>query len=172
MDWSLDGRVLLFATGVALITGILCGLVPALESSRPDLNVALKEGTGGSIGRKRWLSPLLVAGQVGFSTLLLIVAGLFIRGAQTAEGSDLGFDRNNLQLLSVDLGKLNYDQTRGKEFIRRLSEETKTMPGVRSVSVAKFIPFDRRLRPTLAVPRIELRTRAFGPSPRGRHARE
>jgi predicted permease len=144
MDWSPDGRVLLFATGIVLLTGILCGLMPALEISRPDLSVALKQGTGPSIGRNRWLSSLLVAGQVGFSMLLLILAGLFIRGAQKAEASDLGFDRNNLQLLSVDLAKQNYDQTHGKEFIRQLLEDFKSIPGVRAVSVAKYLPFDQQ----------------------------
>jgi predicted permease len=142
MDWSPDGRVLLFATAVALLTGVLCGLMPALETSRPDLTAALKEGGGRSTGHRRRFSSLLVAGQVGVSMLLLIMAGLFIRGAQKAQESDLGFDRNNLQLLSVDLVKQNYDQTRSTEFIRRLLEKFEVMPGVRGVSVAKCIPFD------------------------------
>lgn len=142
MDWSPDGRVLLFATGVALLTGILCGLMPALEVSRADLTVALKEGSGRVAGQKRRLTSLLVGGQVGVSMLLLIVAGLFIHGAQKAQESDLGFDRDNLQLLSVDLGKQNYDQTRGADFIRRLLDGIEGMPHVRGVSFAKYIPFD------------------------------
>src|SRR5260370_12202970 len=76
--------------------------------------------------------------------LLLIVAGLFIRGAQKAENADLGFDRNNLQLLSLDLAKQNYDKTRGREFIRGLLEEIQSLPGVRSASVATSIPFDQQ----------------------------
>jgi predicted permease len=144
MDWTPDGQVLLYATCIALLTGIICGLMPALEISRPDLSVALKQGIGQAPGRKRWLSSLFVTGQVGFSMLLLIVAGLFIRGAQKAENADLGFDRNNLQLLSVDLTKQNYDKTRGREFIRGVLEEIQSLPGVRSVSVAKFIPFDQQ----------------------------
>jgi predicted permease len=144
MDWSPDGRVLLFATVVALLTGILCGLAPALEVSRPDLATALKEGTGGATGSRRRLTSLLVGGQVGVSMLLLILAGLFIRGARKAQEVDLGFDRNNLQLLSVDLAKQNYDQTHGREFIRRLLEEIQTMPGVRGATVAKWIPFEQQ----------------------------
>jgi predicted permease len=142
MNWSPDGRVLLFSTAVALLTGILCGLMPALEISRPDLATTLKEGTGRSTGSKRRLTSLLVGGQVAISTLLLIIAALFIRGAQKAQESDLGFDRNNLQLLSVDLGKQDYDRTRGAEFIRRLLDEIEAMPGVRRVSIARYIPFD------------------------------
>jgi hypothetical protein len=144
MDWSPDGRVLLFATVVALLTGILCGLAPALEVSRPDLSSALKEGAGRETGSKRRLTSLLVGGQVGVSMLLLILAGLFIRGAQKAQEVDLGFDRNNLQLLSVDLAKQNYDQTHGREFIRRVLEEVQAMPGVRGASVAKWIPFEHQ----------------------------
>ena len=144
MDWSPDGRVLLFATVVALVTGILCGLVPALEVSRPDLATALKEGAGRATGSKRRLTSLLVAGQVGVAMLLLILAGLFIRGARKAQDVDLGFDRNNLQLLSVDLAKQNYDQTNGREFIRRVLEEIQAMPRVRGASVAKWIPFEHQ----------------------------
>src|SRR5262249_20604170 len=60
MDWSPDGRVLLFATVIALVTGILCGLAPALEVSRPDLATALKEGARRATGSKRRLTSLLV----------------------------------------------------------------------------------------------------------------
>ena len=142
MDWSPDGRVLLFSTGIALLTGILCGLMPALEISRPDLVTALKEGTGRSTGPRRRLTSLLIGGQVAISMLLLIVAALFIRGAQKAQELDLGFDRNNLQLLSLDLAKQDYGKTRGAEFIRRLLDEIEAMPAVRGASVAKYIPFD------------------------------
>src|SRR5262249_35025997 len=142
MDWSPDGRVLLFATIIALLTGILCGLAPALEVSRPDLATALKEGARRATGSKRRLTSLLVGGQVGVSMLLLILAGLFVRGARKAQEVDLGFDRNNLQLLSVDLAKQNYDQAHGREFIRRLLEQIQAMPGVRGASVAKWIPFE------------------------------
>src|SRR5262249_14012393 len=114
------------------------------EVSRPDLATALKEGAGRATGSKRRLTSLLVGGQVGVSMLLLILAGLFIRGAQKAQEVDLGFDRNNLQLLSVDLSKQNYDQTHGREFIRRVLEEIEAMPGVRGASVAKWIPFEQQ----------------------------
>src|SRR5262249_26562985 len=121
-----------------------CGLAPALEVSRPDLATALKEGAGRPTASKRRLTSLLVGGQVGVSMLLLILAGLFIRGARKAQEVDLGFDRNNLQLLSVDLAKQNYDQTHGREFIRRVLEEIQAMPGVRGASVAKWIPFEHQ----------------------------
>jgi hypothetical protein len=90
------------------------------------------------------LVALLVGGQVGVSMLLLIMAGLFIRGAQRAQGVDLGFDRNNLQLFAVDLAKQSYDQTRAVSFIRRLLDEIQAMPGVRAASVATCIPFERQ----------------------------
>jgi predicted permease len=142
LDWSPDARVLLFSTAVALVTGILCGLMPALEVSRVDLATALKEGTGRSTGPKRRLTYLLVGGQVAVSMVLLIVAGLFIRGAQKAQAVDLGFDWNHLQLFSIDLAKQGYEPTRGREFLRRLSDQIETISGVQSVAVAKYIPFD------------------------------
>ncbi|HEY7087240.1 MAG TPA: ABC transporter permease [Tepidisphaeraceae bacterium] len=142
MDWSPDGRVLFFTTIVALLTGIVCGLAPAWHVARPDLATALKEGTARATAQKRRLTSMLVAGQVGVSMLLLIVAGLFIRGAQIAQKVDLGFDRNNLQLLSVDLAKQGYDRTRGTAFLRELLDEIEAMPGVRGVSIAASLPFD------------------------------
>jgi predicted permease len=140
VDWSPDGHVLLFATAVSLATGIVCGVMPALAASHPNLTLAINQG-GRATVRKRLLSSVLVTGQVGVSMLLLVVAGLFVRGAQKAEGVDLGFDRKNLQLLALDLSKDGYDEARGREFIRRLLDEAQSLPGVRSVSVAKYIPF-------------------------------
>jgi len=142
MDWSPDGRVLTFSTCVALLTGILSGLMPALEVSRGDLATTLKEGTGRSTGPKRRLTSVLVGGQVGISMLLLIVAGLFIRGSQKAQELDLGFDRNHLQLFSVDLAKQNYDKVHGAAYIRRLLDDIEALPGVRGVSIARYIPCD------------------------------
>jgi macrolide transport system ATP-binding/permease protein len=136
--------VLVFTTVVAVLTGILCGLMPAIEVSRFDLMATLKEGAGRFTRGKRRLSSTLVAAQVAVSLLLLIVAGLFIRGAQKAEAVDLGFDRRNLQLLSVDLDKQDYSPTRGREFIRRLLEKIRSMPGVRAAAAAKCIPFDQQ----------------------------
>jgi len=144
MDWSPDARVLVCAIVISLLTGILCGLTPALEVSRPELTAALKEGGGRSTPQKRRLSSLLVGGQVAVSMLLLIVAGLFVRGAQKAQEVDLGFDRNNLQLLSIDLAKQGYDSVRATAVLRRLMDEIEAMPGVRGVSLATCIPFDQQ----------------------------
>ena len=144
MDWSPDARVLVFAIIIALLTGILCGLAPALEVSRSDLTAALKEGGGRTTAHKRRLSSLLVGGQVAVSMLLLILAGLFVRGARRAQEVDLGFDRNNLQLLSIDLAKQGYDSVLATAVLHRLSEEIEAMRAVRGVSLATCIPFDQQ----------------------------
>jgi predicted permease len=141
MNSSPDGHVLLFATAVTLATGLVCGVIPALSSSRPHLTAVINQGGGRATGRKRLLSSVLVTGQIGASMLLLVVAGLFIRGAQKAQRVDLGFDRQHLQLLAVDLSKQGYDEARGREFIRRLLAEAQSLPGVRSTSVARYLPF-------------------------------
>jgi len=142
MDWSPDAQVLLFTTAIAILCGVLCGLMPALEISRASVSDTLKEGSGRSTGSRRRLTSFLVSAQVGVSMLLLIVAGLFIRGAQKAQESDLGFDRSHLQLLSVDLSKRDYDRTRATQFLERISDDVEVMPGVRGVSFARYIPFD------------------------------
>lgn len=142
-DVAVDSRALVFTLALAMLTGIASGLAPALQASKTDLNETLKEGGRTSAGRgaRQRLRKVLIVGQVAVSLLLLICSGLFIRGVQSAHEIDLGFRTEDQLIAQVDLGLSGYDETQGKEFRRRLLERVSALPGVRSASLARNIPF-------------------------------
>lgn len=139
---DLDSRVLLFTLLVSLATGVVFGLAPALQASRPDLVVELKERTGqpGHSGRRVNLRSALVVGQVALALVSLIGAGLFLRSLRNTERIDPGFDAGNLLTLSFDVGALGFDRVRGEEYHRRLLETVKAVPGVRSAALSANLP--------------------------------
>ena len=136
-----DWRVQVFSLCVALATGLIAGLAPALQSSSPNLNESLKEGgrTSAASGRHR-IRNLLVVGQISVSLLVLICAGLFIQSARNAEKIDIGFRTENLSMVSVDLEAQGYDDAKGKQFLKRLTDRIKTLPGVTDASLALSTP--------------------------------
>jgi len=141
LDLSLDWRLLLFTGGVSLLTGILFGLAPALQASRPHLMSVLKdENKVSSFGvRRRGLRGLFVAAQVALSVLLLIGAGLFLRSLRNAVTFDPGFDNHNLLLGRLIVGR-TLTKPQLETFFRDLTDNLASEPGVRSVSLTKVMP--------------------------------
>lgn len=139
---ALDGRVLLFTLLIALATGAIFGLVPALQSSRPDLVSELKERTGVEMFSSRIFSVrnMFIMAQVGLSLVALIGAGLFLMSLRNAQQTDPGFDTHNLGMITFDVGSLNYESSRVKEFQRRVLEIVQTTPGVRAVTLSSSVP--------------------------------
>ncbi len=132
-----DWRVLAFALGISLLTGLIFGLVPALQSTRPNLAPTLKDSVGsiaasGSVA----LRKALVAAQVSLSLLLLIGAGLFIRSLQNLRDLDPGFRTKNLLTFAVDPTSNGYPKERSQQFYRQLKESLDSIPGVESSSLA------------------------------------
>ncbi len=142
MDFGLDGRALAFAVGVALLCGILVGLAPALQASRPDLVTAIKAQTAGSGQQRRHgaLRSGLVVLQIALSVIGLIGAGLFLRSLEGASRIDPGFDTKNVIVLNFDLSAQGYDAVRGEQFHRRLEERLASVPGIRSAAVGDNRP--------------------------------
>src|SRR5262249_19533011 len=138
----LDGRVLIFNLIIALATGLIFGLVPALQSSRPNLVSELKERTGSDVYSNRTFSirNVFIMVQVGLSLVALIGAGLFLLSLRNAQQTDPGFDTHNLGMVSFDVGTLNYDPARVREFQRRALEVTQTTPGVQAATLSNAIP--------------------------------
>ena len=138
----LDGRVLLFNLFIALATGLIFGLVPALQSSRPDLVSELKERTGSDAFSSRTFSirNVFIMVQVGLSLVALIGAGLFLLSLRNAQQMDPGFDTHNLGMISFNVGSLNYDAARVKEFQRRVLEAAQTTPGVQAATLSNAVP--------------------------------
>ena len=132
-----DWRVLAFNLGVSLIAGIVFGLVPALQCTRPDLAPTLKDEAGSIAGGSAvGLRKTLVAVQVSLSLLLLIGAGLFIRSLQNLKNLDPGFRTSNLLTFAVDPTSNGYPKERCLQFYRQLKESLESLPGVESASLA------------------------------------
>jgi predicted permease len=142
IDLSLDSHVLLFTLGVAILTGFIFGLVPAVKASRPDLMETLKSGgRGGTMGwRRDPLRSLLVIGEMALALITLVGAGLFLHSLQNAQKTELGFESKNLLTMNFDLGALHYEEGRGEQFYRAAIEKVKNSPGVASVSIASNPP--------------------------------
>jgi predicted permease len=139
---AIDGRVLLFTAAAAIVTGLLFGLAPALRATRADLNQDLKERTGkaGSPGRWRQRS-VLVAGQMAFSVIALVGAGLFVRSIVFAGQLDTGFAASELGTVTFDLADQSSGEARGREYHRRVLEVARATPGVSAAALSKDSPF-------------------------------
>ncbi len=142
IDLRLDPRVLGFSLALAFLTGIAFGLVPALQTSRPDLVSALKAKTVSfSRGhRESRLHSLLVVIQIALSLALLIGSALLFRSMQNAYRADTGFEKKNLMLLSTDLDLRGFTPIEGRRFYRRLLDRMQSAPGLRSASLTSIFP--------------------------------
>jgi putative ABC transport system permease protein len=138
---GINGWVLGFTFIVAVSTGIIFGLVPALQVSRPDLNETLKEGGRGSTGSRHVVRGVLVVAEVALALVLLIGAGLMIRSIMGLEDARLGFDPRNLLTLQLSIPKDKADPERVGEFFDQLRQKTLALPGVESISYSNGVPF-------------------------------
>jgi len=141
IDMPTDVRVLAFAIGVSFVAAVLCGLAPALQSSRPDLVPALKIDGNGASGRLRLRSAFLV-GQVAMSLLLVLTAGLFMRALGHAASIRPGFDQRNVDVAMLDLSLARYTETTGPAFAMELVRRAAAQPGVQSAAFVSDLPLD------------------------------
>jgi predicted permease len=141
IDFQPNATVFAYMFLLSLITGVVFGLAPAIESTKPNLTDALKSTKSKPHISWPHLRSLLVIGQVAVSLVLLIGAGLLVRGLQRANSADRGFDQNNLVVLSTDLTAQGYDDARAATFYAQLAERLKASPAIKSVSLAQLAPF-------------------------------
>ena len=140
--FDLDSRVLGYTFGIALVTGVIFGLLPAF-GSRADLASSLKERSGSAPSSGGAWPPrsVLVILQLAFSLVALLGAGLFVRSVQNAIKIDPGFDAAHLGAITFNVAGQGYNEARGREYRRRILERAATVPGVESVSLAMDLPF-------------------------------
>lgn len=139
-DLEIDWRVLSFSLFVAILTGVIFGIVPALHATRTELVPALKdEASPGGFRSSRLRSSLLVA-QLALSLVMLVAAGLVVRALQQLRSLNPGLEPKNALMMSVDLHLQGYDKARGRQFQRQLVERVKALPGVRSAAITNFVP--------------------------------
>ena len=139
-DLHLDWRVLAFALAVSLATGVVFSLLPAVQSSNPELVPALKDESSLAGFRRSRLRNCLVVAQVAVSLVLLVCAGLVVRSLQVAQKTRPGFTPENAVALSFDLGLQGYTEEKGRAFQRQLIERTQTISGMRSVALTSTVP--------------------------------
>lgn len=138
---ALDHRVLLFTLAIAIASTFLFGLTPALRSSRPDLVSALK-ARDAEMGTKRgsWGRNTLVAAQVAGSLLLLIISGILLEGFRDELTRGPGFRTDHLYLTSFDSSLVHYSDDRRVLFYKRLVEQARSAPGVKSAALTSAVP--------------------------------
>jgi putative ABC transport system permease protein len=138
---GIDYRVLTFALGISLLTGIVFGIVPALQASKLDVNSALKEGGRSAEGHRRTSArSLLLIGEVALSLMLLIGAGLLIKSFLRLQEVRPGFNPHNVLMGMVSLPGAKYKDQQFAEFFRQLKERLENAPGVQAVGGAINIP--------------------------------
>ncbi len=132
-----DLRILLFTIAVTLLTGLLFGLAPALQATKPDVAPTLKDQAGAVVGGgSSALRKALIAAQVTLSLLLLIGAGLFVKSLTNLRTLGPGFPAERLIGFNIDPGMTGYSSERARQFFRTLTEQLGTLPGVQSVGLA------------------------------------
>lgn len=141
IDASPDWRVLAFALVVSLATGVVSGLAPALTASKPDLHTAMKSDAP-AVGRRtgRRLQGVLVGVQISLCMVLMIAAGLLLRGLQAAQTVDPGFGYDGVAVASFDLSGAGYDTERATAFQAQLMERVGSFPGVEDVAQVALTP--------------------------------
>ena len=147
-ETTLDGSVLGFTAVLAVVTGILFGLLPALQLSRPDVTGVLKDfGRGGTAGRSRQLARrVLVVLQLASSVVLALAAGLLIRSLIELNRIDLGFNPSHVLTAQLQVPATDYPQPADVvRFHRQAVDRVAQIPGVRAVGSARVLPLARSI---------------------------
>ena len=141
-ELTVDWRVVAFGLFMALVAGLVTGLIPALRASRPELVASLKEGAPGSRGGGHRLAEALVVAEVALAVLGLVGAGLLVRSFLELKDTDAGFQATNLLTFSMYLppGKYSTDEMRS-HYLGKILDELETLPGKEHVAVATSLPF-------------------------------
>src|SRR5262245_37950951 len=149
-----DWRVLIFTILLSVCAGVAFGLVPALRATRPDLATAVK-GEGSVSGLRLTHNRLrngLVIAQVSLSLVLLVGAGMLLRGLIRAGDLNPGFDASKALVVEPRVDLSDYDQTRARAFHRDLASRLEALPGVKAVTWARSIPLSGMRRDRIALP--------------------
>jgi predicted permease len=144
---AIDGRVLLMTLVVSLITGVVFGLIPALESSRVDIRSILVEGGRGTQGRgQRRMRQMLVAGEIAMGMVLLASAGLLIKTLAHLQGLDPGFDPNHVLVAQLSLQDARYDNSaKINSLFQKSLDRIRALPGIESAAVGLSLPYQTPL---------------------------
>ena len=142
-DIHLDTRVLLFTFGISVLTGLIFGLAPALQVSKPNLVESLKEsgrGSGASSTRNR-LRSVLVVSEIAMTLILLVCAGLLIRTVMRLRSVDTGFNSQNILAMNIGLPSIKYPKPENQiAFFKQVTERIAALPGVKATGTTSVLP--------------------------------
>ena len=141
IPFQMDTRVLLASLALSALSALLCGLVPALQSTRTDLVNGLKSADVDVPGRKRlWGRNVLVVAQVSASLMLLTASFLMVRGFQHSLLEGTGFAKDHLLMTSFDPRLVQYNAAQTQQFYKLLAERVRVAPGIASEALTQNIP--------------------------------
>ncbi len=142
---GVDSGVVLFSILVALGTGVIFGLIPALGAARAELVSVIKDQATSPIGANRWYSwrHFVLLFQVGLCVVSLVAAGLFLRSWSNAQALDLGFDPDHLVIMTFDTGAQGLDEVSGRQFLQRLAADVESNPAIEKVVFSSNRPLNR-----------------------------
>lgn len=142
-DVHLDMRCLAFTVGVSILTGLIFGLAPALQVSKPNLSESLKEagrGSGPAANRNR-LRSVLVISEIAMTLVLLVCAGLLIRTVIRLQNVDTGFNAKNILAMNIGLPAIKYPKPEDViAFNKKIGERIAALPGVKAVGTTSVLP--------------------------------
>jgi putative ABC transport system permease protein len=142
-DVHMDLRVLGFTVGLTLLTGLVFGLAPALQVSKPNLAESLKEsGRGaGPSGHRNRLRSVLVVSEIALTLVLLICAGLLIRTVMRLKSVDTGFNTSNVLTMNIGLPQVKYPKPEDRiAFFQQVSDRIAALPGVKAAGTTSVLP--------------------------------
>src|ERR1051325_5193403 len=139
---GVNTTVLLFTIAIMLVTGVLCGLAPALRAARINLQDAIKEGARGSgSGANKRLNNLFVVSQLALSLVLLIGAALFLQSFRNLLSVNPGFRAENILMARVSLPEQRYSKAQAVAFFDQLRQGVSSVPGVQAAELCQVVPF-------------------------------
>src|SRR5215213_6582187 len=139
----IDATVLLFTVAIMLLTGVLCGLAPALRAARINLQDAIKEGARGSAsGSNKRLNNVFVVSQLALSLVLLIGAALFVQSFRNLLSVNPGFRAENVLMARLSLPETKYkEKPQVESFFNQVRASVSSLPGVQAVELCQVVPF-------------------------------
>ena len=140
VDARFDGLVFAFTAAASVLCGIVCGIVPAWQSSRTALAPTLIDARSTLRFRRSWVRSGLLVAQIAVSLALLVAAVLVVRSQTQAGRVNPGFDPAGVNLFAMDAAQSGYDATRGPVLYRNILREVSSLPGVQSASLAFQLP--------------------------------
>jgi predicted permease len=140
LELTPDFRVLAFALGISLVTGLIFGLAPALQAARQDITARLRDDSPGSGSKRIFMNRALIVGQLALSMVLLVAAGLFMRALARGQQVNPGFEVADVTTAAFEPESWGYNEAKSRAFYRALRARVEALPGVTAVSYTGRLP--------------------------------